>query len=890
MNKQLILLAAVMVIACNLSAQQNYQWRYSDGGTNSWQNLKSDAAAPADLRFTDFNGDGKTDVFTSANGQWKYASGGTGAWVNLASDPATPLANIAFGDFNGDGTTDIFQVNSSGQWQYSSGGTMSYTTLRTDNTAFASLRFGDFNGDGKTDVFTAANGQWKYAPSSTDAWVNLAMDPGVTLANLRFGDFNGDGKTDVFTSVNGQWKYSAGGIGSWQNLAYDNSVPLADLRFGNFNTDNKTDVFTSVNGQWRYSGGGLGSWTPLAVDPTVPLAELGFGDFNGDGKTDVFHATSGGSTPPTTGTGAAVSMAFENAGVKPVEIWSANESGPIAKVQDIGNHGRVTMPVKLGDQYVVKIDGSFNYHPKIVVSDLNASGVVIHGNEPLKAQGLVWSLPDYYPNQIGVDLKVLNPRDLVNTINKGRIFELLNPVGGVDYEVIGNKVLKYGFLFNLMNIHKGDNTVRMASDFSSFSKDWSLNVGGSASIKGVDASLNVGYNSFETEEKSSESTYAYTREQKSVFKVSIDPAKARLEVGFKLDALAIQTPAQAQAFIQKYGTHYPKVVIYGGDRSVYMVMTKSNYSKLKGFGVDVKAEVSKSKSNLENTTSKFDGNGGLTGSEDKYGSKKVGSGSLGFSYNQSQEVRNALEQNTSKYRQIGGTGGFSSWDVSELTAAPVSVELGSLAELIDIKAFKDGSDPARLAQIRQLLQQAIDQYLGDMAKYANPAPPAPRVYTVTLKTLKVDNVGEDAHDACGAMKGAISIHYSRTDMVDNDPKYGSYNKTPFYQQADWNSDLWFGSDKSYPFGEIKSTITQYPEPNGTFGPLNFQIHANFWEDDCAANPDDNLLGNTAWIPIVQGITSEGMAKDYTFQAVSSEQKLGISFQVVREISDFFVGN
>ena len=64
-------LVVAMAIACGLamsaSAQirdQACQWKYSPGGTGSFRNL---AVGPAlsGLRFGDFDGDGKTDVFVT---------------------------------------------------------------------------------------------------------------------------------------------------------------------------------------------------------------------------------------------------------------------------------------------------------------------------------------------------------------------------------------------------------------------------------------------------------------------------------------------------------------------------------------------------------------------------------------------------------------------------------------------------------------------------------------------------------------------------------------------------------------------------------------------------------------------------------------------------------
>ncbi len=346
-----------------------YQWRYSSGGVAGWQNLAADPTAPADLRFGDFNGDRWTDVFSISGGQFRYSPSGTGGWIYLSPTPSptvtppwSPVSDLRFGDFDGDNRTDVFRAYGS-QWQFSSGGLGSWQNLATDSLPLTDLRFsdpygdardnfktnpyadrrtdifsvsfiggtnqwrfsaggagswqnlsadplpltdlrfGDFNGDGITDVFSlismGGTNQWRYSPSGTGAWINLASDP-TPLHDLRFGDFDGDGRTDVFSVVpiDGafQWRFSPGGTGAWVNLATD-STPLHDLRFGDFDGDGRTDVFSllSIGGtyQWRYSSGGTGAWQNLASDP-ASLHELRFGDFDGDNRTDVFRVGTDG--------------------------------------------------------------------------------------------------------------------------------------------------------------------------------------------------------------------------------------------------------------------------------------------------------------------------------------------------------------------------------------------------------------------------------------------------------------------------------------------------------------------------------------------------------------------------------------------------------------------
>ena len=141
----------------------------------------------------DFDGDGKTDVFSiQSSGQWRMSSAGTATYIKLGYDPAQKLSGLRFGDFDGDCKTDVFSVQSSGQWRMSSGGTAGYIKLGYDpDRTIKDLRFGDFDGDGKTDVFSVqSSGQWRMSSSGTAGYIKLGYDPDRTIDELRFGNSN----------------------------------------------------------------------------------------------------------------------------------------------------------------------------------------------------------------------------------------------------------------------------------------------------------------------------------------------------------------------------------------------------------------------------------------------------------------------------------------------------------------------------------------------------------------------------------------------------------------------------------------------------------------------------------------------------------------------------
>jgi hypothetical protein len=103
----------------------------------------------SDLRFGDFNGDGKTDIFGVANGAWSVTYSGSVNWKPLRSRLTNSVAGLIVGDFDGDGRADIIRRRIDfgiSIWEISYGGTSDWTTLWP-----ASLNIGPLSAVGRFD-------------------------------------------------------------------------------------------------------------------------------------------------------------------------------------------------------------------------------------------------------------------------------------------------------------------------------------------------------------------------------------------------------------------------------------------------------------------------------------------------------------------------------------------------------------------------------------------------------------------------------------------------------------------------------------------------------------------------------------------------------------------
>jgi hypothetical protein len=92
------------------------------------------------LRFGDFDGDGKTDVFGVEAGRWRIVSGGKGPWSDppLNNQWMTDSVDGLVVDFDGDGIPDVAKATIFGT-VFSSGGTGPWNPLRNGYGEYVSF-------------------------------------------------------------------------------------------------------------------------------------------------------------------------------------------------------------------------------------------------------------------------------------------------------------------------------------------------------------------------------------------------------------------------------------------------------------------------------------------------------------------------------------------------------------------------------------------------------------------------------------------------------------------------------------------------------------------------------------------------------------------------------
>jgi hypothetical protein len=279
-----LLFTTMFAVGFSAKAQTYNFWKTSHSGSGPWTNINSSKFSIKDLRFGDFDGNGKYDVFASWGGQWNVSYDGTGPWTYLNSSNLG-VDDVALGDFDGDGKTDVFAAWD-GFWRISFGGVTGWQIVNGSSFGLSKLRFGDFNGDGKTDVFAAWDGHWHVSYSATSLWKTINTS-NLGIDDIWLGDFNGDGKSDVFAPWGGHWHISYSGTGAWQTVN-GSSFELGNLRFGDLNGGG-TDVIATWGGHLHVSYNATSAWQQINSAP-IDVSEMRFADFDGDHKDDAFVA------------------------------------------------------------------------------------------------------------------------------------------------------------------------------------------------------------------------------------------------------------------------------------------------------------------------------------------------------------------------------------------------------------------------------------------------------------------------------------------------------------------------------------------------------------------------------------------------------------------------
>jgi hypothetical protein len=240
-------------------------WFWSRGGVRPWEYLRPSNKRISELGFADITGDRATDVlYRSDDGQVSYFNGVVGALVPLTTT-RVPMAKLRFGDFDGDGRTDIFYTYE-GRWRIWSPVTRLWRDGASSSKSVEALRFGEFDNVRGTDVVGINSDGWAYSSGATGPWTRMNGRLTKTFDNAVVADVDGGPGSDIVIGGKGNsWRYSRDGRSALMPLRAG-SGNVEQRRVGRFDGGTRDGIVSfgypakrNRLGLWRSLEGGKGA-------------------------------------------------------------------------------------------------------------------------------------------------------------------------------------------------------------------------------------------------------------------------------------------------------------------------------------------------------------------------------------------------------------------------------------------------------------------------------------------------------------------------------------------------------------------------------------------------------------------------------------------------------
>ncbi len=262
----------------------------------------------------------------------------------------------------------------------------------------------------------------------------------------------------------------------------------------------------------------------------------------------------------------------------------------------------------------------------------------------------------------------------------------------------------------------------------------SAEVSGSGLMSGCPIGASLGLDSTKEQSYSQESVYTVSRNNYESFEITLKPQHVQLTQAFKQAVAALPTPgrnysvaSEAQiaepgiwnaynAFIQKWGTHYPDKVRYGGYLIAICTSSVTDILENNISAARVKASIG--------------------------GQDLLPGASAGVSHTTTRTIQTKNGQKDFDLFYTGGRGtSVETWQVEDADAQPIGIDLEYLNKLFNIDYFdpEDKVTPTSLRRKAKFLHSMIKEYMSSTAVTTSPDRPMVAVYEIKPTRIKIIN-------------------------------------------------------------------------------------------------------------------------------------------------------
>lgn len=491
------------------------------------------------------------------------------------------------------------------------------------------------------------------------------------------------------------------------------------------------------------------------------------------------------------------------------------------------------LPVSLGDVFDVVTAGPEKASP-IFINHLDLSyPIVILPEEPYREidprGNHVFMGRDLATAYFGFDLRKFNSRDIVSSTGSGRIFRGLQPET-TEYELLAAGYVPRGCGYGDRNRSQGEDSYEKIFTHDAFMKTWDIGISGDIPLGTSPASLglNFAYGETETRTATTNSVYIVNHKKDIRYFVNCDPLGENgipndvtplFTQGFVRGVQRVRDAASANSFVNRFGTHYPAEVNYGGHRSSWVIIEESDYYEGLEQRVDFAAEVKVAAGSQKvavakppNSSNPFD-DGSTTTTTSNNQTSPGGSGGLNFSQVQKKEARDLLQKSKSHFWAAGGEGALvGAWNVPSESAIPVSVVLKRIDKLVRPELFRSPMTEADLRPKRDLIKAAVDRAEDQIPTI--PKPEQKRGFRFRFRKIKFE---VDVDDLSHEMKGDITLI-----TLTNPPTTITL----------WSSNGgWVNPRRAWESPGKWVEFEQKPEANGNYAPLILLVSAQLLDND-----------------------------------------------------------